>query len=240
MYAKRVVPAAADAVAVGRRRGRRRQRHLGEARQHGRHLHDRDHGLAPPGLVLFAVHEHRQVEAAVAQHRERVAGIDRQRRQHRPHLAREERGQVRLLLGRQITGRDAADAQVGEARLDVGAPAPVQIVHHRVGAGADGRELLGRGQAVGRGLDDVAGQLLLETGDADHEELVQIRRDDGDELEAFAERHRRIARFLEHAFVEAEPGQLPVDEQLRGRRVRDRGRLTDDWLALAPCHGRGV
>ena len=74
---------------------------------------------------------------------------------------------------------------LGQARLDVGAPDAVLIVHHRVRAGADGGELLGRGQAVGRRLDDVAGQLLLEPGDADHEELVQVRRDDGEELEPF-------------------------------------------------------
>src|SRR4051812_2643069 len=162
-----------------------------------------------------------------------MAWIDRQRRQHRPYFAREEGGQMSLLFGRQIAGRDTADSEVREAGLDVVAPAPVELVHHRVGTGTDRRELLGRRQAVGRGLDDVAGELLLEASDADHEELVQVRGDDGDELEALAERHRQIARFLEHALVEAEPRKLPVYEQLRGRRVRDRRRLTDDWLALA-------
>ena len=190
-----------------------------------------------PTFSLLAVHEHRQVEAAVAQHRERVPGIDRQRRQHRPDLAREVGGQVRLLLGRRA-GRRASSRmpRLREPGRDVLAPGAVLLRHHRVRAGADGRELLGGGQPVGRRLGDVARQLLLEAGDADHEELVQVRRDDGQELEALGERHRRVARLLEHPFVEPQPGQLAVDEQLRVRRIVDDRRLADDRLTRPTSH----
>ena len=169
-----------------------------------------------------------------------MPGVDGERREHRPDLAREERGQVRLLLGRQIGAADASDPDAREPGLDVVAPGAVKIRHHRVRARADGGELLGRRQPVGRRLGDVARELLLEAGDADHEELVEVRRDDGDELEALGQRHGRVERLFEHAFVESEPGELPVDEQLRGRRVVDDLRFRDDWLALATCHGRAV
>ena len=152
MYAKRVVPAAATPLPSDVA-ARRRQRHLGEARQHGRHLHDRDDGLAPPGLVLLAVHEHRQVEAAVAQHRERVARIDGQRRQHRPHLAREVAPtgapSARASARPGATRRMPA---LREARRDVVAPAAVQLRDHGVGARADGGELLGRRSARRAGV----------------------------------------------------------------------------------------
>ena len=46
--------------------------------------------------------------------------------------------------------------------------------------------------------------------------------DDRQELQAFDQRHRRVARLVEHAPVELQPGQLAVDEQLRARQIRRR------------------
>ena len=64
----------------------------------------------------------------------------------------------------------------------------------------------------------------LQAGDADHEELVEVRRRDGGELDALEQRHRRVGGFLEHALVERQPRQLAVDEAgcascVRARRV---------------------
>ena len=54
----------------------------------------------------------------------------------------------------------------------------------------------------------------LQRRHADHEELVQVRAEDGEELHALEQRHARILRLLEHAPVELEPGQLAVDERV--------------------------
>src|SRR5205823_6215708 len=71
---------------------------------------------------------------------------------------------------------------------------------HVVGAGADG---------------DAQLHLLLQPADADHEELVEVRLEDGQELEALQGRHRRVARLFEDAAVELEPAQLAVEIQRR-------------------------
>src|SRR6187401_3281638 len=56
-------------------------------------------------------------------------------------------------------------------------------------------------------------------GDAHHEELVEVRGDDGRKLDPLEERHRVVAGFLEHAIVEREPRQLAIEEQ---RRILER------------------
>jgi hypothetical protein len=55
----------------------------------------------------------------------------------------------------------------------------------------------------------------------DHEELVQVRGVDGEELDALEQRRGVVLGQLEHAFVELEPRHLPVHEQL-GRVERRR------------------
>ena len=62
---------------------------------------------------------------------------------------------------------------------------------------------------------------VLERGDAHHEELVEVRRDDRGEAQPLEQRVRRVRGLLEHAVVEREPRQLAVEEQL-GLRLRRR------------------
>ena len=50
---------------------------------------------------------------------------------------------------------------------------------------------------------------------ADHEELIEVRRSNRGELEPLEQRRRRIARLVEDALVERQPGQLAIDEQRR-------------------------
>ncbi|MCZ7687712.1 MAG: hypothetical protein M5U28_56810 [Sandaracinaceae bacterium] len=80
-----------------------------------------------------------------------------------------------------------------------------------------------RGHAVGRRLLHVVVDLTEQTGDADHEELVEVPRGDGRELEALEERNVGVARLVEHSLVELQPAQLPVDEERRLRLDRARG-----------------
>src|SRR5262249_3168544 len=66
------------------------------------------------------------------------------------------------------------------------------------------------------------------SGNADHEELVEIRSGDRGELEALQQRHVRIAGLGKDAFVEREPRELAVDEQCRVDR-RGRGHATPPY-----------
>ncbi len=86
----------------------------------------------------------------------------------------------------------------------------------------DAFELLLDGHVVGAGAVGDAGlHFLLQAADADHEELVEVGLEDGQELEAFQERHGRVLGLFEDAPVELQPAQLAVDVE---RRVRQVGR----------------
>jgi len=51
-------------------------------------------------------------------------------------------------------------------------------------------------------------------GDPDLEEFVEVRRDDADIAEAFRQRHRGAGSHRQHAFVEREQGQIPIQMKL--------------------------
>ena len=57
---------------------------------------------------------------------------------------------------------------------------------------------------------------LEQAGDADHEELVEVLGEDRRELDALEERQRVVLRDLEHARVELERRELPVEEPRLG------------------------
>jgi hypothetical protein len=54
---------------------------------------------------------------------------------------------------------------------------------------------------------------LLQAGDPNHEELVQVGRHDRKKLESLVERQREVLRVGKDTFIEREPGQLAVDEK---------------------------
>ena len=56
-----------------------------------------------------------------------------------------------------------------------------------------------------------SGELLLQPGDANLEELIEVAREDGQEADAFEQRIALVDRFVQHAIVEVEPRQLAVD-----------------------------
>jgi len=59
-------------------------------------------------------------------------------------------------------------------------------------------------------------KLLLESGDADFEKLVEIAVDDAQEAQPFQRRHARILGQRQHASVEFELTELAVQIQLGG------------------------
>ena len=184
-----------------------------EARQHARHLDARE--LGAPGVA----HAHRQVHAQVRDVRERMARVERQRRQHREDVVLEvlrEPGVDR----RRVVGRlEEVDALGGQQRPQRLAPARGLLVDLRQRARADGRQLLIGGLAVDRDLLDAGAELLQDGRDAHHEELVEVGAGDGEELDALEQRVRRILRLRQDALVERQPAQLAVDEQRRAAQV---------------------
>ena len=76
-------------------------------------------------------------------------------------------------------------------------------------------ECLRRTQPVRPDLARLAFDLLFDPSHADLEKLIQIRAEDGKELDPLDERLGRILRFLEHATIELKPAQLAVDKIFR-------------------------
>ena len=75
----------------------------------------------------------------------------------------------------------------------------------------DAGEDLGRGQAVGTAGVDSRVDLVVHAGHADHEELVEVRDEDGQELHPLHQRQRLVLGELQYAVVEVEPGELAVE-----------------------------
>ena len=64
---------------------------------------------------------------------------------------------------------------------------------------------------------------LLQSADADHEELIEVGAENGEKLESLEQGHGRIGPFFEHAAIELEPAQFAVD--VKGGVVQGRGRV---------------
>jgi hypothetical protein len=110
-----------------------------------------------------------------------------------------------LFFRLQLTGRDQRDPfalQLGAHHV----PDAVFFRRQLVGALADRGELpLGCHPVRGR-LLHLARQLRLQPGYPDHEELVEIRRKNCQELCALVQRHLAVGGLRQHTRVELEPG----------------------------------
>ncbi len=59
----------------------------------------------------------------------------------------------------------------------------------------------------------------LQPGDPDHEELVEVGREDRQEVRALEQRLRAVLAEFEHALVEPEPAELTVEVAVGGQRL---------------------
>ncbi len=125
---------------------------------------------------------------------------------------------------------------IGQGRQDGFVPATVLLGDELFGAAGDPLELGEWLQAVGRRVlrQHIAEGLLAQAGDADHEELVQVRGEDREKLYPLEQRVIGVLGFFKHARVELQPAQFAVDEVL-GKKLGAGGA---HWLSL-PRSGRG-
>ena len=200
--------------------------------QQRRDLHHPVELLAGLGIL----HQQHDVQALVVDMRERMAGIDRERRQDRVDLAREQPIEV-LPLGRlERIERHPLDASRRQAGHDLAVQQAMLLGHERMDARLDPSQLL-------HGIETIRTvilrlqtrvQLLLQPRDPHLEELVEIRAEDRGEFEPLEQRIRRIRRFLQHTRVELEPAELTVEVVVGGK-----GRLVRRHLQLAASRSRG-
>ena len=178
-----------------------------EPREQRRHLHARE----PAHAGHRVAHHRREVERQVRDVRERVRGVDRQRGQHREDALVELLLEEREVRGVQRLDRaHDPDPLLLERRHELGGEDVGRAGRQLLRALPDPLELLGGRPAVGRTLDHAGLDLLLQAGDPDLEELVEVVREDRDELQPLQQRERGVLGEREHARVELEPRQLAV------------------------------
>ena len=171
-------------------------RELG-ARKHG--LRDRTEGR----------HE---AQRAVREVRKWVPGVDRERREHRQERAADVLLEEGALGGCRV--HSAARGRHPPARAPARARRSSSDAAARESSCSAGRHRvqgLGRRESIGTHRRCFSADHALQAGDADHEELVQVRAHDCEELHPLEQRDGRVEGLLEHALVELQPRELAVD-----------------------------
>ena len=159
------------------------QRH--EAVEDRRHLDPRE----VLGAGLGVAHEHGEVEREPGDVGERVGRVDGQRRQHREDPVLEQPLGHLLLVAVEVGPADQPDVLGGEGRDDRrrGRAPTVRSISSRVRDQMPVEDLA-RQQAGGRADGDAGGDAALEAGHPDHEELVEVAREDGQEAHPLQQR----------------------------------------------------
>ena len=87
----------------------------------------------------------------------------------------------------------------------------VLVLDQRQRAFVNRGQLLGHAHAVGPAAERAQLLALLQAGDANLEELVEVGAGDAEEADALEQRQRLVVNLREHALVEVEKRQLPID-----------------------------
>ena len=191
--------------------------HPGDAWQDARRLDNGGVGTAPEGVLAFEFDG--KIEALVEDLREGMRGVESDRRQYRHHLAEEKVADPVALGIIPFRAAQEADSLFRHQRQD-------DIVQVAVLLGDEGVRFRGyeakcfqRCLAVGGDDGRIGLELFLEAGHAHLEEFVHIAGDDAQEAQAFEQRHPLILRLGQHATVEGEKAEFPVQIVFR-RKVR--------------------
>ena len=161
-----------------------------EPGQQRRHL---DPGEA--ALVALGVADHDgQVERQVGDVGERVAGVDRQRREDGEDLVLEVPPELLLVLLLQRRPVEEPDPGVGQQRLDLVAEDVGLAEDQLLGPLADRTQLLVGVEPAGGGGAEAGGGPVGQPRHPDHEELVEVAGEDGQELHPFQQGELRGPR----------------------------------------------
>ena len=186
-----------------------------EPRQQRRHLDSREVLLAGLGVDQ----DDGEVEREPGDVGEGVGRVDGQRRQHREELVAEDLAQVLLLGRRQLVPADDGDALLLQRRSDLLVIDPGLHVEQLVRDIGELVDHLARLQPGGAAHGDAGRDAALEPGHPDHEELVEVAREDREITDALEQRDVGVGRQLQDPLVELQPRDLAVEEAVRGQAV---------------------
>ena len=192
------------------------------------------HPSKPPDQRARVPDRHRQVQREVRDVGERVCRVHGQRGQDGQDRLFEDPIQERLpflVQGIPIEDPHPSLLQGGSDLVGVDL---LMAGGELSGPGSDQVQLLGWRQPVDGGNGDAGVHPLVELGHPDLEELVQIRGEDRQELDAFQHRETGVFGDRQHSFVEVEPGQVPVQV------TRLKGGGDAEIRPLPRCRSKGV
>lgn len=155
-----------------------------------------------------------ETETAVRQVRERVAGVDRERGHHRKHRPVKEFVE-KLLLGRAelLFGAHHVHALSFQTRQQFFEKTCVlprrQLPRHA----GDCPQSFRRRHAVGTRLKIPLADAALQSGDAHHEEFIEVRAEDGEKLDPFEQWNLIVDGLFEHPTIEFHPRQFAIDKE---------------------------
>ena len=167
-------------------------------------------------LVADRVADHHgQVQGEPGDVGERVRRVHGQRRQDREDLLREHGAELVLGLRVEFLPVHEVDVLVGQRRADLLGVDPGVALLQPVGLLADLLQDLHGAQPGGGGDGEARGDPALQPGHPDHEELVQVGGEDGQEADPLQQVQVGVLGQFQDPGVEREPAQFPVQEPVR-------------------------
>jgi hypothetical protein len=178
------------------------RRYPNHARQRAWDLNDREAGIASEGVHALELDD--EVQTLVLDPRKRPRRVEGERRQYRLHLAFEVALEDCRLGARDALRPQQADARLGQCGRDFVVEDPVLVGDQRACPSVNRLQLLGNRTPVRPHRDRAALQALLEAGDTDLEEFVEVARADGQEAQALEQRQGRVLGQVQNPLIELE------------------------------------
>ena len=185
--------------------------HRDHAVQLIRHLHAGEQLLAG----LRVTHQHRKVQRQTRNVREGVRRVNSQRSQNRENIAHELLAQTLLSVRIQVVPTHDTDVLLLQSRQHLVVERISVTSLQLVSALSNLFHLLLGAQTCCRRHRQTGRNAALQTRHTHHEELVQVRRHNRQEVQTFQQEQVRVLRQLQHAGVEVQPAALTVEETLR-------------------------
>ena len=165
--------------------------------------------------------------------RERPPGVEGQRREHRKDDLRKVALADVQLPGIEFMVGDDVYAFLAERGPQFLFQALMGGFHQAFDLAADGHQLRARAHPVRTEFGDARIQLSIEAGHPDHEELIQIGADDGEEFDALQKRIGSVPRLFQHAPLKTQQAEFAVDVETRIVEI-PRGHLVLLWVEGVP------
>jgi hypothetical protein len=182
----------------------------GKRNEAGNSAGNLDEGVASGFLVAGFRVKNDKVDRFIEKLGKGVTGVDGEGGKNGENIALELFASPGDLGFVQLLNRAKVDALLSKGGEECFVKELVLVGNHAENSGADCGEDFGGAETVGTVNIASVVYELLEGGDADFEELVQVRTDDGEEFKPFKQRLAGILSLFENALIKLQPTKLTI------------------------------